>query len=40
MSVVQLYETFEDADHAYFVCELCSGGDLDSIVEVLAHTIV
>ena len=34
MGVVQLYETFEDADKVYFVCELCSGGDLDSIVEV------
>ncbi|KAK9786279.1 hypothetical protein WJX73_009097, partial [Symbiochloris irregularis] len=33
LNVVQLYETFEDADHVYFVCELCSGGDLDSIVE-------
>ena len=34
LGVVQLYETFEDADKVYFVCELCSGGDLDSIIEV------
>jgi len=27
-SVVKLYETFEDEDHAHLVLELCDGGDL------------
>ena len=34
LGVVQLYETFEDAEKVFFVCELCSGGDLEQIVEV------
>ena len=34
LGVVQLFETFEDANKVYFVCELCSGGDLEKLVEV------
>ena len=36
LGVVQLFETFEDAEKVYFVCELCSGGDLENVVEVCA----
>jgi len=33
-NVVQLVETFEDADHVYIVMELCSGGELfDRIIQ-------
>lgn len=32
--IVQLFETYEDADKVYFVCELCSGGDLEHVIEV------
>lgn len=32
-SVAALVETYEDADHVYFVLELCQGGELfDAIV--------
>ena len=33
-NVVQLLTVFEDEDHAYLVCELCRGGDLERILMV------
>ena len=47
MSVVQLHARFEDSSNAYICTELCTGGDLERLVEVrkrpcclLAHASV
>jgi len=33
-NVVQLLTVFEDDEHAYLVCELCRGGDLEKLLMV------
>ncbi len=36
-NVVQLLTVFEDEEHAYLVCELCRGGDLEKLLMVGAQ---
>ena len=33
-NVIQLLTVYEDEEHAYLVCELCKGGDLEKILLV------
>lgn len=33
-NVIQLLTVYEDEDHAYLVCELCRGGDLEKVLMV------
>ena len=33
-NVVQLINVLEDNEHAYLICELCRGGDLEKILTV------
>lgn len=33
-NVIQLLTVYEDDDHAYLVCELCRGGDLEKLLLV------
>ncbi len=35
-NVIQLLTVYEDEEHAYLVCELCKGGDLEKILLVNA----
>ena len=33
-NVIQLLTVYEDEEHAYLVCELCKGGDLEKVLLV------
>ena len=38
-NVIQLLGVYEDDDHAYLICELCRGGDLERVLLVSSQDV-